>query len=487
MRPGLTDRLRDIVGRGRPAAPPAVPVRGPSLGGDVADATGPGDALDADPAGGAPAGLVSVHARHVAGDARLQRAAAALGGRAVRHREGLCVLVERDYAPGMRHGRSEVARIAAGLREAREGLALIARAWPSRHPAGDGQPAVPDADGLCVLDLETTGLAGGAGTQAFLVGCAVLDGDGVHVRQYLLAGYEHERAQLALAGEWLAARQSLVTFNGRSFDVPLVEMRFAYHRLPCALGRLPHVDVLHPARRLWRDRPSPAGPHPDESSCTLAVLERRLGGVHRVGDVPGFEIPARYFQFARDLDARPMEAVLEHNRLDLLSTLLVLARAAQLALRGPAATAHARECLGLGRLFERADRPTDAEACFAHAAQLAGRVPGEGDACAEALRRLAVLRRRAGRLDEAAEAWRHLLATRGAPGVLRREAREALAVYHEHRSKDLASAREFALDLLGEVEGTRHADAVRHRLTRLDRKLDRSHASLFAAGDSEVD
>jgi uncharacterized protein len=496
MRPALSDRLRDIVGRGRPVAPP-VPVRGPSIAGD------PGHApVASDPAA---AGFASERVDDVPvmpeqgaaavaepGDARLRHAAAMLGGSVVAHAGGLCVLVERAYAPEARHGRSEIAGITGSLREAREGLALLARAWPSARGVagvvpgdGDAPPfhAPPDPDGLCVLDLETTGLAGGAGTQAFLVGCAVLDGDGVHVRQYLLPGYEHERAQLGLVAEWLGACQSLVTFNGRTFDVPLVEMRFAYHRLPCSLGGLPHLDVLHPARRLWRDRPSLAGPAPDESSCTLGVLEKHLGGVHRVGDVAGFDIPARYFQFARDLDARPLEAVLEHNRLDLLSTLMLLARAAQLAIRGPAATAHPRECLGLGRLFERAARATEAEACFAHAAQLAGRLPGEGEPRAEALRRLAYLRRRAGRSDDAADAWRHLLGTRGAPAALRREAREALAIHHEHRSKDLAGAREFALGLLGEVDGTRHADAVRHRLSRLERKLSRNGAPLFAAHD----
>ena len=96
--------------------------------------------------------------------------------------------------------------------------------------------------------------------------------------------------------------------------------------------------MLHPSRRLWKERPSVAGPPLDEDSCKLSVLERHLGGVHRVGDVPGFEIPSRFFRFVRDGDAHPLEAVLEHNRIDLVSLALVTAHAIRLIEQGPSAT-----------------------------------------------------------------------------------------------------------------------------------------------------
>ena len=130
----------------------------------------------------------------------------------------------------------------------------------------------------------------------------------------------------------------LLTFNGRTFDLPLLEMRFSFNRLVWPWHHLPHLDALHPARRFWRERPPVVGPGwADETGCSLGVLEKRLGGLTRVGDVPGFEIPARFFQFARDGRAEPLEAVLEHNRIDLLSTLLVSARAAMLVVGGPSA------------------------------------------------------------------------------------------------------------------------------------------------------
>ena len=303
-----------------------------------------------------------------------------------------------------------VASIVRTLQASAEGVATLGRAWPgTRGVVPSAGPLLQDLDGLCVVDLETTGLAGGAGTQAFLVGCARIDGDGIYIRQFLSPGFEHERAQLHLVSEWMRDRTQLLTFNGRTFDVPLLEMRFSYHRLAWPWGALPHLDALHPARRFWRDRSELAGPDPDESSCTLGVLERRLSGLHRVGDVPGFEIPSRYFQFARDGRPEPLEAVLEHNRLDLLSTLLVCARGASLVVLGPGAAESGYECLGLGRLHDRLAQRDEAEACYAQAAAIGGQM-GDGRLRGEALRRLALLRRRGGRAEAAAEAWRELLA-----------------------------------------------------------------------------
>src|SRR3954466_6994962 len=108
--------------------------------------------------------------------------------------------------------------------------------------------------------------------------------------------------------------------------------------------------MLHPARRLWRTEDAVGD---GEGSCRLSALERTLCGHDRDGDVPGFEIPSRYFHYVRTGDARPLEAVLEHNRLDLLSLACLAARAAQLLEDGPDAAATAREALGLAQLYER--------------------------------------------------------------------------------------------------------------------------------------
>jgi hypothetical protein len=216
------------------------------------------------------------------------------------------------------------------------------------------------------------------------------------------------------------------------------------------------------------------------------VLERHLAGYHRIGDVPGFEIPSRYFRFVRDGQAHPLEAVLEHNRIDLISLALVTARAIRLIERGPGATTHPRECLGLGRLYERAGVLDSAEICYREAAALAGRVGREPDVQAESLRRLALLRRRDGRQVEAAAVWEELVNAPGCPSLLRREAREALAIHHEHRSRDLQAARSLVLDVLADQTAARRRELAEHRLRRIDRKIARrdmarpERGSLFA-------
>jgi uncharacterized protein YprB with RNaseH-like and TPR domain len=403
----------------------------------------------------------------------LERTADILGGAIVKHAEGVVVVVDRHYAVGRSHGRVRIGDIVDTLRAGSEALDILQRAWPSRNtPTCSADLQVrANTPRLLFLDLETTGLAGGAGTQAFLVGCLVIEGDELLVRQFLLPGFEHERALLAEAGAWAARQGTLVTFNGRSFDVPLIETRYAFHRLAFPFQDAPHIDMLHASRRLWKERPSVAGPPLDDDSCKLSVLERHLAGVHRIGDVPGFEMPSRFFRFVRDGNAFPLEAVLEHNRIDLVSLALVTAHAIRLIEQGPSATTHPRECLGLGRLYERVRMTDHADACYAQAADMSSRLSREIDVRGEALRRLALSRRRAGRMAEAASAWAQIVTLPGCPSALRREAREALAVHHEHRSRDLQTAKMFVLDGLAENPAPRWRSKAEYRLQRLESKL----------------
>ena len=395
-------------------------------------------------------------------------AALTLGGAAVERSEGAVIVVDREYRAGMRHGRTPIGEIASVINDGTDAMKLMAEAWPS---------AKGISGRLLFLDLETTGLFGGAGTQAFLVGCAAIDGDSIRVRQFLLPGFEHERAVLNEVQSWSKSHGALVTYNGRSFDVPLIETRFMFHRLPCPLDGVPHLDMLHASRRLWRQRPLTTGtPDPDDSSCSLAVLEKHIAGLHRVGDVPGYEIPSRFFRFVREGDARPLEAVLEHNRLDLISLAAVLARAITLVTRGPGEARTAQEAYGLARVYERAGADDNAEASLLRTIDFARRVGAEPEVHAEALRRLAWLRRRARRVHEAADAWRELASLPRCAASLRREAREALAIHHEHRSKNLQAARQHALDLLSDLDANQVR--VRYRLDRLERKIARYTATL---------
>ncbi len=369
-----------------------------------------------------------------------------------------CFVVERRVDGAARYGRELVGGFSARVNEAAEAAALLAPGVPG------AAPCLP----LLFFDLETTGLSGGAGTHAFLVGCGWFDEAGGFVtRQFLLTRFADERVLLAaLTGE-LARAGALVTFNGKSFDAPLIETRYLFHRLHWMGARLPHVDVLHPARRFWGSGPA----RPGESSCSLAALERQILGVGRTGDVSGFEIPARYFQFVRSGDAHPLAAVLEHNRLDLLSLAGLTARLFDVVRTGPGAAQDAREALALGGIYTRAGDGPRALTAFERAVEMDASV--RGDVRVDSLRALAVALRRARRFDAAAACWRRLLAERSCPPACAREASEALAIHHEHRLRDLVAAKTFALKSLEHGPQPAWHKAVQHRVARIERRMER--------------
>ena len=396
-------------------------------------------------------------------------AAEVLGGDWRELRGQRFLVIDRTYPPGHRHGHVAVA----------DTLPPEDGCWP-RFSVLNGSAAVPRNGRMLFIDLETTGLAGGAGTYAFLVGCAWYQDGGLRLRQFFLSNFAAEPVLLEAVAEIAERCGAVVTYNGKSFDLPLMENRFVMHRLETPFAGVPHLDMLHPARRLWRredpvedeDRRQPSG-------CQLSSLEETLCGHVRNGDVPGFQIPARYFHFVRTGDARGLADVIEHNRLDLVSLAMLTALASQLLEDGPSAARTAREALGMGRLYERGGMTGEARTAFLRAAE---HRDGDSLTRAEAWRAYAVLSRRQRRFADAAAGWRQILDLRPCPPAVLREASEALAVHHEHRVRDLEAARAFALQSLT-VSATRsRQDATQYRLARLDRKLSATgpvSASLF--------
>jgi hypothetical protein len=392
-----------------------------------------------------------------------ERAAVALGGQVLDTRAGRsgCISIDRVWEPDRSHGLQRVGSFAPAPEAP---LSLF-------DPRAAGAPDW--ASRVVFFDLETTGLSGGAGTLAFLAGCAWFEDGAFRVRQFFLGAPSGESAMLdALAGIFGDA-SLLVTFNGRTFDVPLMETRWAYHRASAPTDDLPHFDMLPPARRLWGRRDARPSLDDDAApvSCSLSSLERSVLGFHRVGDVPGFEIPMRYFHFLRTGDAGAIEGVLEHNRHDLLSLAGVMSRALSLAHEGPVACREAFEQVALGRLYECAGLMDRARQAFESAAS---NHCGDREARSHALARLAVLLGRQERYDESAAAWKGVLdhaRRRGPLTPLERRALEALAIHYEHRARDLAAARIYAERLKADTAGRVRQDAA-HRLGRINRKLD---------------
>jgi uncharacterized protein YprB with RNaseH-like and TPR domain len=397
------------------------------------------------------------------GSIDLSRVAEVLGGRPVDTSFGRCLTIDRRYESDRWHGDVQIG--SCDLDDCGD-LRLL-----------DPSLALPEHGPRTVfIDLETTGISGGAGTVAFLVGCGYFDLGAFQVRQFLLTSYASERALLSAVTDFFGGTDLIVTYNGKTFDVPVMETRWSFHRLPMPdfSQDVPHFDMLHPARRLWRARFGP-----DDGSaaggCRLTTLERDVLGFRRIGDVQGFEIPGRFFQFLRTGDPRPLEPVLEHNRLDLVSLAAVTGHALRLARSGGQACRDESEALALGRVLERARVFDRAEACYRRAVD-SPCVEVRG----EALYRVGLRCRRDRRFDDAAVAWRDIVAltepasARRRPGMsqLRQFALEALAIHEEHRERDLDAARELALFALTDEDAVpSRAEGMRHRLARIDRKL----------------
>lgn len=397
----------------------------------------------------------------------IHAAAAALGGRPLENKYGVVLTVDRRYESDRWHGDEQIGNCEFDDFEPLRALDARFRAtWSSgasRSPESRAQSPV-------FFDLETTGISGGAGTVAFLAGFAWFDCGALQVRQFVLTSLAAERAMLEALREQIDAAPFVASYNGRTFDAPLMDVRWAFHRMPSPFDDKPHFDMLPPARRLWKHRGEQPGGSlarfGERTGCSLMALERQLLQFRRVDDVPGFEIPSRYFQFLRTGDASRLESVLEHNRLDLVSLAVLTGRAARLVRAGHAGCADARESLALGRIYEQSGRIPDARACYERAAGM-----GDRETRADALARLAMSLRKERKFDEAAAVWRRIVDARPPRArtllPLERLAIEALAVHHEHREKDLALAKKFAAALDDENGG----EEVRRRLNRLERKM----------------
>ena len=211
-----------------------------------------------------------------------------------------------------------------------------------------GQVPAASPEEWAFLDTETTGLAGGTGTCAFLVGVGRITREGFHVRQFFMRDYGEEASLLDALTRHLAPFRVLITYNGRAFDQPLLETRYRLNRARPPFSRLEHLDLLYGARRLWKLR---------FESCRLVDLENQVLGVERHGDLPGALIPYVYFEYLRTRQAARMLPVFQHNATDIL-TLACLTGIVPYAFKDAAGTPlkHGAEMAGIARWLREAGR-----------------------------------------------------------------------------------------------------------------------------------
>jgi uncharacterized protein YprB with RNaseH-like and TPR domain len=372
----------------------------------------------------------------------------AIGGHILEGSGGACFIAEVRREFGTTHGPYPFSR----LRDvSAERLALICR---------DPELRYVDLRKAVFLDTETTGLSLGAGTYVFLVGAGYLSEDGFRVRQFFLRTPSREAEFLAALESFLRRFSVIVSFNGKAFDWPLLENRFVGHRdfRRPPLTDPPHIDLLHPARRIWRRR---------LESCALAYLESSILGVTRTEeDVPGWMIPSLYFTYLRSADATALRRVFYHNLHDILS-LAALAVHLDWIVADPmgGALAHASDYLCLSRYYDLAGDSGRAISCL----ESALRCQPSGEDRGDALIRLAMIHKRERRWDAALPVWDLLVEEGAAPALFALVER---AKYYEHVERDFLEALDDVQSALNlaELRGP-NADAdlrdLEHRRGRL--------------------
>jgi uncharacterized protein YprB with RNaseH-like and TPR domain len=309
------------------------------------------------------------------------------------------------------------------------------------------------------LDTETTGLAGGSGTYAFLVGIAWWDAGGLEVEQFFMREHSEEHSLLVALAERMAERRVLVTFNGKSFDWPLLETRYRMTRRIQPPAPRAHLDFLHPARNLWRAR---------LGSVRLAELERHVLGWNRGTDVMSELIPSIYFDFLRGGPPEPMVPIFHHNQMDLRGLAALASRVLSLLGNPEKHGQDGLELFGVSRICERRGECIRARGLYERS--IASELPTETDRAAR--RSLAVLAKREGDLARACELWEGMLGN-SREGL---EAYEQLASYYEHRAREPHRAAALVRSALAELRkanrlGTVAASVHRRQRARFERRL----------------
>jgi len=315
------------------------------------------------------------------------------------------------------------------------------------------------------LDTETTGLSGGAGTVAFEIGLGFIDARGMVIRQYVMRDYGEEGPMLSQIAELIRRFDAIVSFNGKSFDLPLLESRMVMNRIRLPLTEMPHLDLLHAARRVYKLR---------LGRCNLAALEEAVLSQGREDDLPGAQVPQRYFDYIKTKEFALLEDVLRHN-FDDVKSLAALTGHLCAAFRAPETIAHPQDLFGVGRTLLRAGRIERGQKCL--------RIAGRSTLASGAHMVLASSYKRQRDWAQATDTWKSMIA-RGVGGTA---PYIEMAKYCEHIEKDVPRALSYAsgalryrlnvapLSGMDETELDAELNEIRRRIERLRRKIERSN------------
>lgn len=388
--------------------------------------------------------------------------------------------------------------LGASPRRNRFGEHLGLRRWFSEQPGVGANPAAPeggldaaalrlivpdapesvaDPEQWLFLDTETTGVAGGSGTYAFLVGIAWWDAGGLEVEQFFMRDHSEEHSLLLALAERMAERRVLITFNGKSFDWPLLETRYRMTRTIRPPTPRAHLDFLHPARNLWRPR---------LGSVRLAELERHVLGWNRGEDLLSELIPSIYFEYLRGGSPDPLVPIFHHNQMDLRGLAALATRVVSLLANPEERGQDALELFGVSRICERRGEMVRARDLYQRS--LDSELPEEAER--KARRSLALLAKRAGDFQQAQALWEAMIGT-SREGL---EAYEQLAISYERRSRDQEKAALLMREGLTALRGANRMGAVQPEIyrrykERFQRRLARlareAHWTLLDSLDAE--
>ncbi len=303
--------------------------------------------------------------------------------------------------------------------------------------------SVRDCRQWLFLDTETTGLAGGTGTYAFLVGLGWWEDEGFVVEQYFMRNHGEEPSLLLEVLECLNRRRVLVTFNGKSFDWPLLQTRFQMVRLRPVPELWAHLDLLHPARQIWRG---------SLKSVALTELEHHVLGFRRDRDIPSAAIPQRYFNYLRGGPPQEIADVFHHNQLDLCGLAFLALRISGILENPESGVCGARELFGISRMMQR--RGENASAARMYQEALAGGLPENEERAAR--RELALMAKRGRNFELSNALWEKLLGD-SADGM---KAYEQLAIYYEHEASDLRKAAALSREALVRLQDAARAGRI---------------------------